>query len=144
MQQIDIIYPTGTLHEQSFACACRPLTNCKVAREVVNLHAARGLVNGRQTQANACPCRVPVPSFSKFFKLNGKFRSKNARAIEISKCVENSKKKKLSLSYRKVTFLKLLSNTIRSKTMIIYTTTNYQITKLQIKKFAQEVDSPLN
>ena len=50
----------GTLQGQSFACACRPLTNCRAAPKVANLQAARWLVNGRQAQAKGCPYRVPV------------------------------------------------------------------------------------
>ena len=51
---------TGTLHEQSFACACRPLYNHLSAWRLWVFRAALPLVNERQAQANDCPCRVPV------------------------------------------------------------------------------------
>ena len=58
---------TGTLHGQPFACACRPLTNCRAARNVDNLQATWWLVNGRQAQAKACSCRGPVSSEYSFY-----------------------------------------------------------------------------
>ena len=38
---LECMFLTGTLHGQSFACACRPLTNCRAVPKVDNLQAAR-------------------------------------------------------------------------------------------------------
>ena len=51
---------TGTLCGQSFACACRPLTNRGAVPKFDKLQAAQWLVNGRQAQAKYCSCRGPV------------------------------------------------------------------------------------
>ena len=51
---------TGTLHRQSFACGCRPLTNHQAAWRLSTSRAVLRLVNWRQIYAKDWPCRVPV------------------------------------------------------------------------------------
>ena len=78
---------TGTLHGQSFDYACRPLTNRRGAIKVDNLQATRWLIKGRQAQAKACSCRVPVRDIAayraaSFWRLRLRFLNLHPRSFE--------------------------------------------------------------